>query len=219
MIGEGCRSISSQSLLSFCILPQVKSLNVTSALKQANLAPWNSLSPREMRSCTWSLSSFRLPAINTVPLGKHYACRDTLWLGYPCKSLSDTAFHLKFSRRERTVTASSVPTNSRLLAANKQPDTRRNLYVLGLPFDLVKYVPSAVRYFRLLLTTLLGVNSWRYSPGTAEYHMPSSSPPSTMPRVDVALSSCPPMRRLAWRLVRSRAPKSGAYSFRLHTVC
>ena len=58
----------------------------------------------------------------------------------------------KFRHRKSTVTASSVPTNNRLFAPNGRSDTRRNLYVLGLPFDLVKYAPSLVRYPRLLLT-------------------------------------------------------------------
>jgi hypothetical protein len=53
-------------------------------------------------------------------------------------------FILKFRWRESTVTALSVPANHRLLAANRQ-DTRRNLYVLGLPFDLTKYDPPTIQ--------------------------------------------------------------------------
>ena len=47
---------------------------------------------------------------------------------------------IDFGRRDRTVTESSPSTSNRLLTGTKQPDARRNLYVLGLPFDLVKYV-------------------------------------------------------------------------------
>ena len=49
-------------------------------------------------------------------------------------------FAIDFGHRNRTVTESSAPVNNRLLSGTKQPDARRNLYVLGLPFDLVKYV-------------------------------------------------------------------------------
>ena len=45
--------------------------------------------------------------------------------------------------QERTVVPTSVPANNRL-TGNRQPDDRRNLYVLGLPFDLVQYVLSAM---------------------------------------------------------------------------
>jgi len=48
-------------------------------------------------------------------------------------------FTLVFRRRNRTVTESSTPANNRLLNGIKHPDQRRNLYVLGLPFDLLKY--------------------------------------------------------------------------------
>jgi hypothetical protein len=50
-------------------------------------------------------------------------------------------FTCRPKRQERTVTATSVPANNRL-TGNRQSDTRRNLYVLGLPFDLAKYVLS-----------------------------------------------------------------------------
>ena len=58
----------------------------------------------------------------------------------------------KFRLWESTVTASSAPLNNRLLATNGRMDTRRNLYVLGLPFDLVKYASSTVRCPPPLLT-------------------------------------------------------------------
>ena len=124
---------------SFCIFQQVRSSNVTNVLKQANLVIWNSPFPREMRSCAYPLSNLYPPPIHIIPLGKPCACRVTPWLEYLCKSSRDLAFYLSFKHRERTVTATSVPANSRL-AGNRQPDARRNLYVLGLPFDLVKYV-------------------------------------------------------------------------------
>ncbi|KAF9652648.1 hypothetical protein BDM02DRAFT_3088537 [Thelephora ganbajun] len=56
-----------------------------------------------------------------------------------------------------TVTALSVPANNRLLAGNRQTDTRRNLYVLGLPFDLVKseFVEIFSRYGRVSHAVIL----------------------------------------------------------------
>ena len=60
--------------------------------------------------------------------------------GWSTHVRSRTTLHsvIDFGPRNRTVTESSSPTSNRLI--NKQPDIRRNLYVLGLPFDLVKYV-------------------------------------------------------------------------------
>lgn len=108
-------------------------------LKQADLVTWNSPFPREMRLCTSSLSALYLPTVHAIPLGKPCVCLVTLWLEYPCKSSNNLGFIRRFKLQERSVAATSVPANNRL-TGNRQPDARRNLYVLGLPFDLVKYV-------------------------------------------------------------------------------
>lgn len=54
-------------------------------------------------------------------------------------------FIYRFNGQERTVVSTSVPANNRL-TGNRQPDDRRNLYVLGLPFDLVQYVLSVIKW-------------------------------------------------------------------------
>ena len=45
----------------------------------------------------------------------------------------------------------------------KQPDARRNLYVLGLPFELTKYVPLLMVLVmeRSVTVVLQGPSSWR----------------------------------------------------------
>ena len=64
--------------------------------------------------------------------GTHVSCQATM------------RFTSKLRPRQRVVTSSPGPANSRPQTANRHPDTRRNLYVLGLPFDLVKYAPSTM---------------------------------------------------------------------------
>lgn len=55
------------------------------------------------------------------------------------RTLSSVFIHLS-SSRIRVVTAITGPSDLPRPKTLKQPDARRNLYVLGLPFDLTKCV-------------------------------------------------------------------------------